>query len=203
MSDCKAIFEASTFLDRVWHEAKHIREAIVAGLEESGIDANEYSDDGHDDDWGDRRWAWFFELNRVYRWQRTPAQLVLYFELSRPGEATGWSYSQEPILIVAYESHLEHGWSVRQLARKSDGILEDKDAEESVELAEGSDHRLFVWDKQERWATSTWGFGVALAELRDRDDVDRNVTRPLISLLIGNEPPNVALNGANAISWPR
>ena len=202
MTDCP-IFAAAAFMDRVWREIDHLCAAIVDGLERAGIAADYLKVEVHQDDWAEQRLAYEYALRRVYKHQRTPAQLLLYFDLARPGQASDWPGSEAAILMIAYETRLENGWTLEQLTFGNDGSFVDPLTRTASSLEASSGFKLLVWEggEEDAWARRAWAFGIRLSHLAGPDDVEQQVTAPLLSLIQNTHKADEILRGTKALPW--
>lgn len=204
MSD--AIFDAATFMERVWQEVDHLCTAIVEGLAQGGVQANYRAEEVNEEDYAGNRVAYQYGLAKVYPKQKSEGQLVLYFDLTRPGQKRAWPCSQTAILIVAYDAKYATGWTGEHLKIASDGTFIDVEARESIFPETSSGDRLLVWDQSDAgspWHRRCWAFAVELGKLSGPTAVETEIITPLLNLLKHGSTPNDAFANSSAVTWPR
>lgn len=206
MSECP-IFLAAQFMETTWREIDRLAEFVRDGLSAEGFEIEFDDRYSHDDDSSENRRAHCYKLRRVYKHQKRPAELMLYFDLARSGESSGWKHGYSALLVVAYSTLFEYGWDVGQLAFEANGAFEDEDSRAKLRPSKQSGNRFQIWsespsDKGKPWCKRDWAFAVELTRLGGPDEAYREVVRPLVALLRNGGMPETIFADTSAIQWP-
>lgn len=203
MSDCP-IFAAASFLELTSRECDRLSELIVGELDHKGIKARYLRTHEEDDGSGHNRFAFEYELSGVDVRLKAPAQLLLCFDLSRPGGATSWDEGQRSMLIVAYDATPD-GWHIEQLSFGTDGAFLDENWSVFLRTPDEFSGRLVTWEEVDhgKWKSNAWLLGAVLTNLTSPQDAQRSVTAPIVALLRHPENAVEILAASKLVKWPR
>lgn len=200
MTQC-SIFAAAGYLRSVWAEIENLADVAAAALQAAGVHAVRKGGDDHPD-FPDQRFAFDLETEDVFKHQRSPALISLFFDLWRPTQASDWRYGDKALLIIAYSPRPDDCWNWDLIATQATGLFEHLDTRQNV--MPFFDNRLWVWGVDTRpseWAREEWFFGVELGALSDPEALTQLVINPIVALLKGGDA-EAALSNSAVVTWP-
>lgn len=129
------------------------------------------------------------------------AALTLHFDYIRDDSESKWPHAKQALLVVGYAYLTSDPWLCNELFVHSSGRLENSDICDS--LSAKCNERLLVGTANEdghHLSEKNWVFAVPLAALNSPEAVERNVTEPILTLLLSRQPDK-AFSKSQAIAW--
>jgi hypothetical protein len=194
------VFSVFAGAEAVWEEISRLTEEIPQAFSQYGLTLTGGKESRLKEGWSSSRTAYSYEVTSRISRQRTPRQLIFLFDLWRPPAHTQWEHAEEALLTVAYTPSARAPWGIGDIVVGGDGRLAEEYSRQK--LLPYADSRLLDWvDDSGTWYERSWLFSVPLMKIDSPAAFQKEITEPVIAILLKGAEPAEALEKTHAIRF--